>query len=326
MSTNLNLIASLAGVSVSTVSKAFSGSSEISEKTRQHIFDIAKKHGLFDKYNKNKFSKKVIGVICPEILSDYYNMLVSILNREINAKNCIMTMSIGNFDAKTIEELFSYYVSYCRVDGIIIVGSDGDIKNPFLIPAVAIGSTKAYENIDIIKINLAPAIRTAIGYLKEMGHTKIGFAGEKLTHSKLDMFEQAMLNEQLPIEEKWIKTSSQRFEEAGSEIAESWLSEGRLPTAILAAYDYIAIGIIKTLKKRGIRVPEDVSVIGIDDISIAPYLETSLSSIQTHHTEACQKVLELILKKFENRYYSVHQEITIDAEFIPRDSSGPAPN
>ena len=63
---NLSNIAKKAGVSVSTVSKAFSGSREIGEATRQRIFDIARAEGCFDKYNKNPFSKPVIAVICPE--------------------------------------------------------------------------------------------------------------------------------------------------------------------------------------------------------------------------------------------------------------------
>ncbi len=68
---------------------------------------------------------------------------------------------------------------------------------------------------------------------------------------------------------------------------------------------------IKALRERGIRVPEDISVIGMDDIAITPFLETSLSSVP----------VELIMKKLENQYYSVLQSITIASEFIPRDSS-----
>ena len=96
---NLNTLAKLCGVSAATVSKAFSGSEEISEDTRNKIFEIAKQHGVYDRYNKNKYDKKVIAVICPELNSDYYNKYVTLLDKEITALGGIMTVSVSNFDA-----------------------------------------------------------------------------------------------------------------------------------------------------------------------------------------------------------------------------------
>ena len=324
MNVNLKKLADLAGVSVATVSKAFAGSDEISEKTKQHIFTIAKEYGIFDKYNKNKFSKRVIAVICPEIISNYYSMLISILNREIEAQGCIMALSISNFREECIEELFSYYSSYCNADGIIIIGSRNDLKNSTRVPAVFLASGRRCEGFDSISMNIEVAIDEAIEYLKTMGHTKIGFAGELLTVSKQKIFEKAIRKAVLPLRKDWVKISNKRFEDAGMEIAQKWLAEGDLPTAILAAYDYIAIGLIQTLKENGIRVPEDISVIGMDDISIAPYLETPLSSIRAHHDEACKQAVELIMKKLDNPYYTTNEIIKINTEFIPRGSSGKA--
>ena len=324
MNMNLTRIAKLAGVSVSTVSKAFSGSAEISEKTRQRIFEVAKEQGLYDKYNKNKFGKKVIGVICPEITSDYYNMFASILNRKIVERGGLMTLSVGNFDPAREAELFTYYSSYCGVDGVILINPSGEIKNPFHFPAVSILPAKASENVDTVQIDFAAAIGSAIGYLKEKGHTRVAFAGETLTAAKQALFESAMRKAGLPLRAAWIKNSSKRFEEAGEEMMRGWLIEGPLPTAILAAYDYIAIGIIKVLREHGLRVPEDISVIGMDDIAMAPYLDTSLSSIRTYTEEACGQTVDLITKKFENPYYHAHREIRIAAEFIPRSSVGSA--
>lgn len=323
---NMKSIAKLAGVSLSTVSKAFSGSAEISEKTRQRIFDIAKQQGLFDAYNKNKFHKKVIGVICPEVTSDYYNTFLTFLNREIEAHNCIMNLSISNFQEERVEELYSYYSAYCNVDGIIIFSSRGDLKNPLLVPSVNLGPGKSYEGFDQISFDLYSSLEKAIFLLKELGHKKIAFCGEGLTANRLSDFESAMRKAGLPIHDKWVRTSAKRFEAAGEEIVQAWLAEGELPTAIIAAYDYIAIGMIKTLKENGIRIPEEISIIGIDNIPLAPYLEKSLSSIRTHVEDACQKAVEIIIKKIDNQYYGIRQNIIIPTELIIRDSIGPAPN
>lgn len=322
---NLTTLAKLAGVSVATVSKAFSGSREISEETREKIFSIAREHNCFDKYNKNKFDKKVIAVIAPELGSDYYNTILSILNREITEQNGIMTVSIGNFSAEKENELFAYYSSYCKADGIIIVAPKSIIKNDERIPAVTIGHLKSSENVDLIRLDMREAIHDAVAYLKSKGHTKIGFVGEALTLSKLNAFRAAMCEELLPVRNEWMKTVNERFEKAGILATDQLLAEKEMPTAILAAYDYIAIGIIKRLKQKGYRVPEDISVIGMDDISIAPFLETSLSSIRTHTEDACRTAVELIMKKTKNQYFCSKNEITYFAEFIPRSSSGNAP-
>lgn len=322
---NLNTLAKLAGVSVATVSKAFSGREEISAETRDRIFAIARAHGCFDKYNKNKFDKKVIAVICPELNSDYYNAYITLLNKEIERQGGLMTVSVTNFSVEKTQELFAYYSSYCKADGIIAVNPNGKLDNPLLTPAVAIGSSHDHENVDTIQIDLSVAIEDAVQYLKANGHTRIGFAGETLTVGKQNYFLSAMRHAGLPVRKEWVKISTERFEKAGIDAANGFLSEARLPTAILASYDNIAIGLIKELREHGIRVPEDISVIGMDDIAIAPFLETSLSSIRTHTAEACRIAVELIMKKLENQYYSIRQSITIASEFIPRDSSADAP-
>ena len=322
---NLNTLAKLAGVSVATVSKAFSGSDEISDETRARIFSLAREHGCFDKYNKNKFDKKVIAVIAPELNSDYYTAFLTILDREITEQGGIMTVSPSNFSAEREAELFSYYSSYCKADGIIVIGSGKRIQNPFLIPAVSIGGLGNVVHVDSIQLDMSRAMEDAVAHLKQLGHRNIGFVGEPLTKGKTDYFLESMQALELPVRREWIRISDERFERAGVGIMEQWLSEGMpLPTAIVTAYDYIAIGVIQTLKKHGIRVPQDVSVIGSDDITVAPYLETSLSTIRTHTDTACRMAVELIMKKLENPHYSPRQTITLYSEFIPRETSGDA--
>ncbi len=323
---NLTTLASLAGVSVSTVSKAFSGSAEISEETRERIFALAKKHGCYDRYNKNKFSKKVIAVLVPELKSSFYSATVTMLYEEIMRAGGVMICSSYDFMEERKVELYHYFGSYCKADGILIVDSCRKLKNPQHIPTIALFSNRCvHPDIDIIPAYMDHAIEAAILHLKENGHKDIGFVGERNTKHKVEMFQEAMRHAGLPLQNRRIKTSDRRFEEAGTHAVEEWLSEGELPTAILAAYDNIAIGVIKALTGHGIRVPEEVSVIGMDDISVAPYLETSLSTIHMYGPETCHYAVELLMKKLDHPFYIDPEPKTFAATFIPRASSGPCP-
>ncbi len=319
----LKRIAELAGVSVSTVSKAFSGSEEISEETRQKIFEIAREQGCFDKYNKNKYNKKVIAVICPEIISDYYAITLRLLEEEIAKNAGFMTISCTNFSPSKEEELFNYYSSYCRADGILLINNRKEIKNANMIPAVSLSPSVNSSYIDTIEIDPTEAVGEAIRHLKAFGHTKIGYAGEALTYGAERRFRSAMEEADLLVEEELVCTGKQRFEEAGIEIVEQWMKRGICPTAVLAAYDYIAIGIIKGFRNHGVRVPEDVSVVGMNDISIIPYLDPPLSTVKSFSEEACRAAVELLMRKIENPYYVNDEQILFKGEFVARGSVAP---
>ena len=90
MNLTLEKLAKIAGVSLGTVSKAFSESDEISKETKEKIFAIAKEYNCFDKYYKAKKARKVVAVICPELKGDYYNSIVSRIEQELNRRNIIM--------------------------------------------------------------------------------------------------------------------------------------------------------------------------------------------------------------------------------------------
>ena len=318
---SLKVIASLAGVSVSTVSKAFADSSEVSAETKKKILEIAKKQGIFSKYNKIKYDKKVIAVICPEVNSEYYSRMLAILDEEIRQQGGIMTVSVSGFSSERIEELFAYYSFYCIVNGIIIVNNNAIIDNSQEIPAVSIEPLVECSCLNSVNIDNQAATEAAIRHLMEMGHTKIGFAGEELTSKALGNFKMAMSNVGLSIVPDYIKVSSSRFEQAGTESAEEWIAMKERPTAIMAAYDYIAIGLINSLHNHGYRVPEDFSVIGMNDIGIIPYLSTPLSTIRNHTEEACKVAVEMLMGKIYGKKKS-EENANVSSEFVARKSSG----
>ncbi len=321
----LQEIAVLANTSVGTVSKAFSGGRDVGSETRERIFAIARQNGCFEKYYKGPREKKVIAVLCPETESEYYGRLVGLFEQSLSLRDADTVVAVTRFDPAREARLFSELVYRLKIDGMILIGNGSEIKNPDELPLVIIGQTKQSKrnNADYVKNEISQAIDEAVRTLKEYGHRRVGFIGEPLTNSKLRIFRQAMRRHGLPLHEKYLVTDGARFAEAGEGGMQTLLERCRgdeLPTAVLAAYDQIACGAMRCAQRNGLRIPEDMSFIGIDDISVTDYLGVPLSSIRAHLEDVCEQVIDLLFRRIENRHYREWQEIAIPARLQLRES------
>lgn len=311
-------LAAIAGVSVSTVSKAFSGSKEISEKKRDEIFAIAKKEGCFEKFCKTSYAGPVVGVICPEFRSDYYSELLFSLQQEIKKYGALTIVGCTDFENKTKETLLSYFTECIKVDGVIMLCSC-ESKNKHSIPIVALGEN---GNIDSVHISDEKAIDEVIKYLQKNGHKDIAFLGENYTTERLKNFRKAMEHNSMPINEDYIITDSNRFEKAGYIGMNKLFSLKNPPTAVLAAYDNIAIGAMKSISQHGKKIPDDISLIGIDNISKTSFLPVALSSITSYNEDLCQIMVRVLFDRIKDPKSKAHKSIKITKEFVKRASVG----
>lgn len=316
---NQKQFAQLMGVSVSTISKIFSGNTEISDKTRKLVLEKAKELGIFDKYNKNKYEKKLIVVICPELESTYYTTILSQFNKILSQNNCTMSVSTSNFSPSIENELISLYSSGNRADGIIIVDGLTKGRKNANIPIIYINSDENKYS-DSISVDFYSGIYYAIKHLTKSGHTKIAFIGEPLTEDKHAFFVKAMNNCGAKIDESLIVVDEKRFEEAGFNAMKKLYEANNLPTAILCGYDNIAYGVINFMETHSLKIPEDISVIGIDDIKYSSVKKISLSSIKANYEYICEIAIELLIKKINNPHYKIIQTISVKSEFVNRES------
>lgn len=316
----LQKLAKLAGVSVSTVSKAFSDSREISVETKEQILSLAKRHGCFEKYYKGKFGKQLVAVICPEIRGEFYADFAADLNDKIEARGGMMMLSVSGFSAEREEDLIRYYGSFGHADGIIFVSGSLRLKTEPNIPVVQIGGKYKTEKADYIDIDIASGIDQAVEYLKANGHRKIGYIGETLTASKHRLFCEAMRKNALRLEEAYMVNSKMRFQMAGFDAMKQLMEQKDRPTAVIAAYDYMAMGALRYTQEAGLSIPKDVSVIGMNNVSAAAYLDVPLTTIVSHPEELCETAVDLIFKKMDNQFYFARQDITLKSRLIVRDS------
>lgn len=313
-------LAQLANVSVSTVSKAFSDSTDISEETRNHIFQVARDNHCYEMFHKGLYFKKVIAVICPEIQSEYYHRMCVCLNEEIENQGMTMILSLSEFNPDKIQSLIAYHAYYQKVDGIIIIKGDfSDLKCDPKIPVVIIGNTSS-PKFDTVQCDYLISINEAISYLVKMGHRKIGFIGDELTYKKLERYKSAIKKHQLPLYKEHIATSSRRFEEGGYDCMEELLSHSNRPTAVICGYDYMAFGAIRCLREHSMSVPDDMSIIGMDDVRQTQFPEVNLTTISDQYEKICNTTLKLLLKRINGRGFSEHQHIVIPTKLHIRNS------
>ena len=317
----LRELASITNVSVSTVSKAFNEAEDISPATREMIFAAARKHGCFGKYYKGKYHKKIYAVICSELKSSFYANYVEKLKIRIEQADDIVLISTDDFQPQKQAELIEYYC-YLKVNGIFVFDLAAALPPNMTVPVVSLLSSKI-PDADCVCVDLETPIRQAIEHLKALGHRQIGFIGEKLTRSKQEVFINVMHQSHLPVSPEYLIQSAYRFEQAGQDGIAKLLSLSTPPDAVLCAYDYIAMGAINHLISSGYEVPENISVIGMDNVSSFEYANRPLTSIDSSPEEICDIAWDLLQKKMDNHYYRLNQKIIVSGKLVIRETTGP---
>ena len=305
----LSQLAKLTGTSVGTVSKAFSGSHEISEETRNRIFETAKAHDCFDKYYKAPRKRPLIALMPPEPESEYYGREMGMIEKALTEKGVDTIIAFTRFDAERQVELFRELAYGLKVDGIILWGTGAKIKNPDQIPLITVTASEPTQNADVVRMNVANGITELANVIKQYGHTEVGFIGEKFTTYKEEKLKEAMRHIGIPVHNKYFHRSKKRFAEAGEDGMKTLIENGTVPTVIVTAYDQIAYGAMQAARNAGYKIPEDISFVGMDDLSVTPYFDIPLTSLRMDFEAVCPQIIDLLFKRMENRYYRSREEI-----------------
>ena len=285
----LSGLAKLAHVSVSTVSKAFSMSPEIHPETREMIFAIAKEQGCFKKYYKAKYPKYVVAILCPEFK---YSEAIAAAQERLAELGCEIFVASTGFSKKAEMDLLHYYDHYAGVDGVLAIDSHTDFGDSYHLPIVAISSA---PNARLsVEINRSEAICEVLEYFQSHKATPVAFVGEPLStgHYFTDHFPEGR-----------VVLAQSRFEKGGYEGMERLLTEGERPRAVICAYDYMAMGAIRCIKDHGLRVPEDIAVVGVNNTHQCPYFDPPLTSIDNRLKEASRLAAEKLVAILKGEPY-----------------------
>ncbi len=314
----LSKIAKLASVSVSTASKAFSMSREVNEETREAIFRIAREHGCFKKFYNAKYPKLVIAVICPELHSPHYSDFLERIRILLEEKNCEVCVASTNFSELNAFSLMDYYSRYAAVDGAIVFGSLGEKLAEIDIPVVSLSNTLELDGIGAA-LSYNDGISESVEYLLSHGVNDIGFIGESHTNQKLALFKDALERSLRAVDEERVVVTDERFELSGYIGARRLVERRKPPRAIVCAYDSIAVGAMRALSELGYSVPDDVAIIGMDNMPFCSFTTPSISSVSLDNGDICKYVTETIVNLLRGEDYEKRK--SFGSKLVLRESS-----
>lgn len=316
-------IAQKANVSLSTVSKALSGSKEVSEDLREKIVRIAIDGGYFVNKSKRKIeyadkSAISVAIVCPEIVSVTYAEEITALKKEIEKCGAIASVYVYDFDAEKLSRILESITVGNRADGVILYPVDGFSLPSNPLPVIGISS--ASPLFDTVSCNVDEYFLKTVRYLKGLGHETLAFVGERYTTEKEHAYRRALERLGLRYDENNVYIENERFEKIGYAAAEKMLKKPTLPTAVICAYDEIALALIHCLTEHGIRIPEDVSVTGINDVPSAAYASVPLTTVHVYQNEKAEIAVKMLYDKIFGKSKSV-KHVVVQNELIIRNST-----
>ena len=316
----LSKLAQLANVSVSVVSKAFSGKEGVSRAMREHVFAVAKEHGCFEQFYHVPYDKPVIAVIIPEAISVYYIHFIEVLKKSMEQNGYTMLLSISNFDPEMTEELLRYYTEHSRVNGMVIFEDLPKLrgKTDTIIISVTERSDSGSENG--IHLDLTQGLTSAVRHLKDMGHSRIAYVGEPLTQNKCDDLRIVMEREGLIPSDELFVCSLNRFEDAGRDGLRRLMALPDRPTAVFGAYGYITAGIVSEAELMGLSIPGDLSVISMDSDPYPIHRTLDVSHIPSGIDKICEAIMAALNHKLNPSLHKTPASLTIPSEFYIGDT------
>ena len=340
MSVTIKDIAKEAGVSHSTVSRALRDSSLISEETTKHIRETALKLGYLPSAAARSLKtnrSQALGVIVSNIDDPYFSEILQGIEEIAQSNNYSLFMAASQRDPER-EGAIIQSMRQHRVDGVIICSttfSDEQSRqfSKFDIPIVVVNNQAAEDYRYSIYHDDVDGSRQLTRHLIELGHRKIAYLGNshsgRTTLDRLAGFRQEMESNGLPVPANYIHEIPGSEPEKAILALDHFLELPDRPTALVCFNDMMAIGILKSLQERGIRVPEEISITGFDNIVFSNYTNPPLTTFDQPKRFIGQKAAELILSLLDpNSKTNVpEQKIQVlKGNLLVRESTAPPPS
>ncbi|MEL7458878.1 MAG: substrate-binding domain-containing protein, partial [Pseudomonadota bacterium] len=306
-------IAKLAGVSTSTVSHVINKTRFVSEEISERVNNAAKELNYYAPSALARSLKvnrtKTIGMLVTTSTNPFFGEVVKGVERSCYQKGYSLILCNTEGDNERMRESINTLLQK-RVDGLILMCSslEGERIDVFErypdIPVVVMDWGPMLFTSDKIQDNSLRGGYLAAKYLIDCGHKEVGcITGPLIKHQaqmRYEGYKRAMLEAELEFNANWIVESD--FEcEGGYQAFKKMVERGPLPSSIFVSNDMMAMGVINAANELGIQIPEQLSIIGYDDIHIAKFMSPSLTTIHQPKYRLGQAAVETLLRKLDEK-------------------------
>ncbi|GAB6137253.1 LacI family DNA-binding transcriptional regulator [Halanaerobaculum tunisiense] len=327
-------VAREAGVSYATVSRALNDHPDVNEDTKKRILKVANEIG----YQPNDIARglvnqetKTIGLLIPDITNPFFPEVARGVEEAAIEAGYNVFLCNTNWN-KEREKHYIDALLQKQIDGLIMVPSSEELDHleKLLnsgVKTIFISSFIRHLDFTSVIVDNISGAQRAVEHLIERGHENIGFIGAEEdrfdNQERLKGYKKALRANNIEIEQKYIKDQEGSYKrKSGYYLMKELLDLDLCPTAVFNYNDLLALGAIQAIREEGLSVPEDIAIIGFDDISFASLPEIQLTTVAQPKYNMGQIALENLVEQIKDKEEkNISRRILLDPELIIRRTS-----
>ncbi len=326
---NLNIkdIAKLAGVGVSTVSRVINEHPDVKADTRQRVLEIIETYNYIPNNsarNLKRLDTNHVGILVKGMFNPFFAQMVEVIEKELAKEQYTAVLHYNRESLKDVDAAHEFIMEK-KLKGIICLGGDfdemtaEDIKR--LRVPVVLASTEIPTHLDktlysSVLIDNEKAAFEAVSYLCEKGHRKIGLitTGEgdrSIGNRRTEGYLRALKAYEIEKTDRYFELGDYSFEK-GYEAMQRLLEKAPDITAVFAISDIMAIGAAKAVREKGLKIPDDLSIVGFDDIEYAAFFNPPLTTVHQPVLQMAQKAAEVVVSILDEAGGHAHEVFQTD--------------
>jgi LacI family transcriptional regulator len=306
---DIRTVAALAKVSIATVSRTINSSPAVSEKLSKRVWQAIEQLNYFPNTHARSLvsgRSRIFGIIVENITNPFFPELISSFEEIAVAHGYEILVSSTNNNPEQLTNCVRRMLER-KVEGVALLtfGGEEPVLDQLAIHNMPIVLAEFHledPNVSTIVLDYSTGIHAAVAHLIALGHTRIGFlSGPYTLHSaitRLRAFEQTMDEAGLKVHKNWIIECDHTLK-GGVAGFEKLMKLASRPTALICSNDMTAIGVLRAVYMAGLRVPEDLSVIGLDDIDFAEFTLPPLTTIRLCRADLAKAAFDALLLQAE---------------------------
>lgn len=331
---NIRDIARLAGVGVSTVSRVINDHPDVKDETREKILKIIKESNYIPN-NSARILKKNntnnIGVLVKGVFNPFFAEMINIIGNRINEAGYTMILQQNDYATEDDVDNLIAFVKEKRLQGIICLG--GNFLNindesfqfldiPVVLTSVNTLSKESKSKFSSIGIDNVLAAKASIQYLIDKGHRNIGILlGEKndvgISGLRLEGYKKALEENNIPYSEENVFIGDYDYSGA-YRVTKEIINNRKDITAIFSISDIMAVGAAKSVIDQGLKVGEDISIMGFDGMDISKYYNPGITTVKQPKKNMANNSIDLLLALLAKK--EDHKHIIFETKIIERES------